>query len=201
MAKIPALHDYFLSHDGKTPAAGSLLRNPALAVTFRTIAAGGADAFYRGPIAANIVAAVAAQSPLKPATLSRKDLADYHARQRAALCNPYGSYMICGMAPPSSGGIAVAQILGLLSHTNYAGRSGALCRHPRRGREAPPQLDVADHRPGSAGQADSRFGLAWRTEYHRLCGPGPAADARSSGPASHRRGSRAYPQSQWPNHP
>ncbi|HEX9448614.1 MAG TPA: gamma-glutamyltransferase family protein, partial [Dongiaceae bacterium] len=121
IAKIPALHDYFLSHDGKTPAAGSLLRNPALAVTFRTIAAGGADAFYRGPIAANIVAAVAAQSPLKPATLSRKDLADYHARQRAALCNPYGSYMICGMAPPSSGGIAVAQILGLLSHTNYAG--------------------------------------------------------------------------------
>jgi gamma-glutamyltranspeptidase/glutathione hydrolase len=96
------------------------LRNPALSATFRTIAASGADAFYRGRIASDIVAAVAAQSPLKPATLRPSDLADYRAQERPALCAPYRSYTICGAPPPSSGGIAVAQILGLLEHTDYA---------------------------------------------------------------------------------
>jgi gamma-glutamyltranspeptidase/glutathione hydrolase len=120
IAKIPALRDYFLGSTGKAPVAGAQLRNPALAETFRLIAAGGADAFYRGRIAADIVTAIAAQSPLKPATLSRSDLAMYRAEPRAALCSPYRSYVICGMAPPSSGGIAVAQILGLLAHTDYA---------------------------------------------------------------------------------
>jgi gamma-glutamyltranspeptidase/glutathione hydrolase len=120
IAKMPALRAYFLDNAGKAPVAGTQLRNSALAQTFRLIAAGGADAFYQGPIAADIVAAVAAQSPLKPATLSRSDLAAYRAEPRAALCNPYRGYVVCGMAPPSSGGIAVAQILGLLSHSDYA---------------------------------------------------------------------------------
>jgi gamma-glutamyltranspeptidase/glutathione hydrolase len=120
IAHIPALHDYFLDAAGKPLATGAQLRNPALAATFRAIAADGADVFYQGRIARDIVAAVAAQSPLKPATLRLTDLADYHAQNRPALCNPYRSYLICGMPPPSSGGLAVAQILALLAHTDYA---------------------------------------------------------------------------------
>jgi gamma-glutamyltranspeptidase/glutathione hydrolase len=120
IAHLSALKNYFLDADGKPLANGARLRNPALAATFRAIAAGGADAFYRGRIADDIIAAIAAQSPLKPATLRRADLANYRAHHRPALCAPYRSYQICGMAPPSSGGLAVAQILTLLAHTNYA---------------------------------------------------------------------------------
>jgi gamma-glutamyltranspeptidase/glutathione hydrolase len=120
IAHIPALHDYFLDADGKPLQAGATLRNPALAQTFRIIAANGADAFYQGRIARDIVAAVAADSPLKPATLRLSDLAGYQAQNRPALCDPYLSYVICGMPPPSSGGLAVAQILALLAHTDYA---------------------------------------------------------------------------------
>lgn len=120
MAKIQALRGYYLDANGKPPATGAILRNPALAETLRIIAAQGADGFYRGKIAADIVAAVHANSPVKPATLQLSDLAAYQAKARAALCLPYRDYRICGMPPPSSGGLAVAQILGLLSHTNYA---------------------------------------------------------------------------------
>jgi gamma-glutamyltranspeptidase/glutathione hydrolase len=120
IAHIPALHDYFLDAGGKPLAAGAKLRNPVLAATFRAIAAGGADAFYQGKIARDIIAAVTAQSPLKPATLQLADLAAYRAQNRPALCTPYRSYLICGMPPPSSGGLAVAQILALLAHTDYA---------------------------------------------------------------------------------
>ncbi|HVI91963.1 MAG TPA: gamma-glutamyltransferase family protein, partial [Dongiaceae bacterium] len=118
--KIAALRSYYLDANGKPLATGAALRNPALAETFRIIAAQGADAFYHGRIAADIVAAVQANSPVKPATLQLGDLTAYQARARAALCMPYRDYRICGMPPPSSGGLAVAQILGLLSHTNYA---------------------------------------------------------------------------------
>ena len=117
---IPALRDYFLDAGGKPLATGAIRRNPALAATFRAIAADGADAFYQGKIARDIAAAVAAQSPLKPATLQLADLAGYRAQRRPALCDPYRSYLICSMPPPSSGGLAVAQILALLAHTDYA---------------------------------------------------------------------------------
>lgn len=117
---IPALRGYFLDAEGKPPAAGAILHNPALAATFRSIAAKGADALYRGRIAEDIVAAVRANSPLKPATLQPSDLAAYRAKERGALCTAYRDYRICGMPPPSSGGVTVAQILGLLAHTNYA---------------------------------------------------------------------------------
>ncbi|HVJ43074.1 MAG TPA: gamma-glutamyltransferase [Dongiaceae bacterium] len=117
---IAALRGYFLDADGKPPATGAILRNPALAATFRSIAAEGADALYRGRIADDIVAAVRATSPLKPATLRPSDLAAYRAQERGALCTAYRDYQICGMPPPSSGGVTVAQILGLLAHTDYA---------------------------------------------------------------------------------
>ncbi len=91
---------------------GYLLRNQAYAETLKLIAKGGAKAFYQGAIAKAIVNAVSTH-PNK-GLLSGEDLASYTARKRNSLCRPYRTYTICGMPPPTSGGIAVHQILGAL---------------------------------------------------------------------------------------
>jgi len=108
---------YYFDDAGAPVAAGSVLRNPALAETLRAIAAGGADAFYGGPIAQAIVAEVNQEGP---ARMSAGDLLDYRARERQTLCAPYRAYEICGMGPPTSGGIAVLQILGILRSFDLA---------------------------------------------------------------------------------
>ncbi|HEV8016902.1 MAG TPA: gamma-glutamyltransferase [Stellaceae bacterium] len=104
---------YFYQPDGTPKPAGSFLKNPQLAATLKTIAAKGADAFYRGPIADDILAA-ADHAWTNPGDLTRKDLANYRAKERAPVCAPYRDYRLCGMGPPSSGGVAVLEILGLL---------------------------------------------------------------------------------------
>jgi gamma-glutamyltranspeptidase/glutathione hydrolase len=79
----------------------------------RSIAKDGADALYRGRIADDIVAAVT-QSPLQPAHMTQADLAGYEAKVREPVCVPYRQWKVCSMAPPSSGGIAILQMLRLL---------------------------------------------------------------------------------------
>lgn len=111
---------YFLAADGGAKPAGATLRNPELAATLRQIANGGADAFYRGPIAAAIVAAVQTNQN-RPGKLSLDDLAGYQAVARAPVCGLYRiKYRICGMGPPSSGGITTLQTLGMLERFNLA---------------------------------------------------------------------------------
>lgn len=110
---------YFYNTDGTPKAVGTVLKNPAAEATLQAIAAGGADAFYRGPIAADVVAAVRKQAG-NPGRLTETDLADYRARERMPLCSDYKQWRVCGMGPPSSGGIAVAQMLGLLNVRNIA---------------------------------------------------------------------------------
>ena len=83
------------------------------------IAAGGADAFYTGPIAADIVAAVRAH-PTNPGRLSLADLAAYKVKERPAVCAPYRGYEVCGMGPPSSGALPIGQILGMLEPFDLA---------------------------------------------------------------------------------
>ncbi len=104
---------YFFGGGGAARAMGSTLKNPAYAATLRAIAANGADAFYGGPIAADIVRAVTSASRAA-GDLSMQDLARYRTERREALCTPYRTHKICGMGPPSSGGIAIAQILGMV---------------------------------------------------------------------------------------
>ena len=102
----------FFHRDGTPLQAGDRLRNPELAQTLRSVAEQGAAAFYTGPIARAIVTAVRAAA--NPGSLSEADMAGYQARRRPAICAPYRRYRVCGMPPPSSGGIATLQILGLL---------------------------------------------------------------------------------------
>lgn len=108
----PDMAAYFLNADASPKAVGTLLKNPALAGVLKRIAAEGPGALYEGPIAEEIVAKV--QGHANPGSLSLADLKGYTARERAPLCTDYKRWQVCGMAPPSSGGIAVAQILGTL---------------------------------------------------------------------------------------
>ncbi|KPH02122.1 gamma-glutamyltransferase [Pseudomonas sp. RIT-PI-r] len=110
--KSPDMAKYFLNADGSVKAVGTRLQNPALAAVLKRIANEGADALYKGPIAEEIVAKV--QGHANPGSLSLNDLQRYQAKERAPLCTDYKRWQVCGMPPPSSGGIAVAQILGTL---------------------------------------------------------------------------------------
>ncbi len=111
LAAQPAARAYFYP-DGQPAAVGHLLKNPALAEVLRMIAANGAKAFYDGEIARDIVNAVHGHP--RPGLLAASDLAAYEAKEREPVCAPYREVKLCGMGPPSSGAIAVMQMLGTL---------------------------------------------------------------------------------------
>ena len=112
IVQSPEMAAYFLNADGSPKATGTLLKNPALAAVFKRIAKEGPDALYHGAIADEIARKV--QGNHNAGSLSVADLKGYSAKERAPLCTDYKQWKICGMPPPSSGGIAVAQILGTL---------------------------------------------------------------------------------------
>jgi len=99
--------------DGKPLKAGMTFKNPKLAATLALLAKKGPDAFYTGPIASQIVHAVTT-SKLSPGDMTMTDLAQYRAKEQQAVCAPYRVYVVCGMAPPSSGATTVLQILATL---------------------------------------------------------------------------------------
>jgi gamma-glutamyltranspeptidase/glutathione hydrolase len=105
----------FFDQDGKPK---SRIVNREYAATLRTIAREGVDAFYRGAIASDIVRAV--RSHAKPGDLSEEDLAAYRALEREPVCGGYRGRRVCSMGPPSSGGVAVLQMLGVLERTAFA---------------------------------------------------------------------------------
>jgi gamma-glutamyltranspeptidase/glutathione hydrolase len=110
---------YFYTREGAPHEIGTLLRNPALATTLKAVAERGSNAFYTGDVAEAIVAKVRTHAD-NPGHLTIADLAGYQAVTREALCNDWKHYRLCGFPPPSSGGIAVAQILGILERVPVA---------------------------------------------------------------------------------
>jgi gamma-glutamyltranspeptidase / glutathione hydrolase len=119
LRRDPGAAAYFFDAQGLPLPAGHVLRNPALAATLRAIAEQGAAALATGPIAEDILAAVT-RHPSNPGLMAATDLSTYAPRRRDAVCTPYRRYRVCGFPPPSSGGVAVAQILGLLGHFEMA---------------------------------------------------------------------------------
>jgi gamma-glutamyltranspeptidase / glutathione hydrolase len=119
LKKFPQAKAYFFDSDGQPKAIGSLLTNRPLAETFKTIAKKGPNAFYSGKIAQDIVKAVRG-APENPGRLTFRDMASYQAKNRAPVCAPYRAWLVCGPPPPSSGGISVLQILGLLQNTDLS---------------------------------------------------------------------------------
>ncbi len=141
----PEARKIFYDPDGRPKPAGSRLVNPAYGATLQVLAVEGAGAFYRGAIAADIVRAV--RSHAKPGDLTEADVAGYRTVEREPLCGPYRRWRLCSMAPPSSGGIAVLQILGLLERAGFDG--------------APPNSERAVHLFSEAG----RLAYADRAKY------------------------------------
>ena len=123
LATYPDTAAYFLPGGGPLQA-GAILRNPDYAQTLRQLADHGVDVFYRGEIGDDIVAAVQAAAG-NPGLLSRDDLALYRVRTRDPVCVPYRVFEVCGMGPPSSGGLGVGMILGLLDRHELAGPDDA----------------------------------------------------------------------------
>lgn len=113
LPRDPVAGPYFYFPDGSPKPVGTVLRNPDFASALEEIAKGGADAFYRGRIASDIVQTVGRGPVLGTMTLS--DLADYEAKVRPNLCAPFRTLKVCGMPPPSSGGLTVLETLGLLN--------------------------------------------------------------------------------------
>lgn len=117
LKKDPVAAAYFYKPDGEPRDVGFNLRNPELAAVLRRIASGGANAFYQGEIAQAIVDKVQ-RHPTNPGRMTLADLANYQPRKRTPICHDHQArgrdYRICGFPPPSSGAIAVGQILGIL---------------------------------------------------------------------------------------
>lgn len=115
----PAARAYFYHADGSPLAVGERRVNGPLAKVFRQVAQHGPSAFYSGKIARDIVATVH-QHPTNPGLMSMADMAGYRAKLRTAVCGNYRVYVVCGMPPPSSGGVAILQILGILESFDVA---------------------------------------------------------------------------------
>jgi gamma-glutamyltranspeptidase / glutathione hydrolase len=116
LARAEPARSYFYDASG---APKTVLVNPDLAATLRLVAAGGADAFYTGPVAADIVAALRAV-PGSPGDMTASDLAQYQAKERAPICGSYRGRRLCGMGPPSSGAVTLLEMLGMLGHFDLA---------------------------------------------------------------------------------
>jgi gamma-glutamyltranspeptidase/glutathione hydrolase len=116
----PATRALFSAPDGSALPIGATIKNPAQAALLDRIATRGPDSFYVGPEAQKIVATVngAARNPSK---MTLGDLATYDAKPRAPVCVKYRVYRVCGMGPPSSGGVAVLMILKQLERFDMAG--------------------------------------------------------------------------------
>lgn len=121
---------FYYDASGNAKAVGTILKNSEFAKTLRVLANNGADAFYTGPIATSIVRTVATATD-NPGDMSLKDIAEYQPKVRPAVCGTYRAYRVCGMGPPSSGGIGVIQTLGILEPFDLRamGRNNATAVH------------------------------------------------------------------------
>ncbi len=115
LSRYPDTRRYFFNADGSPKTEGTLLKNPEYAATLKAIAKGGADAFYQGKIAQDIVEHVQTAKG-NPGVLSQKDFDTYQVKQREPVCTGYESYDICGMGPPTSGGMTVGQIVAMTQY-------------------------------------------------------------------------------------
>jgi gamma-glutamyltranspeptidase/glutathione hydrolase len=114
--RYPSSAAAFLDADGNPYAAGTRFRQPDLAWSLGEIARGGADAFYRGPIAERLTTAMEQHGGL----IDRTDLASYEPVEREPVRGSYRGYEIVSMGPPSSGGTALVEMLNILENFELA---------------------------------------------------------------------------------
>jgi len=118
----PTAFNYFVDTETcEAKPAGTLIKNKDYATTLKLLARDGADTFYTGSIAQDIVSAVQ-NDPNIPGSMTLADLADYQVIERPPVCITYRGNDVCGMGPPSSGGLAVGQIMGVLENFELSGK-------------------------------------------------------------------------------
>jgi gamma-glutamyltranspeptidase/glutathione hydrolase len=116
LARWPSTAKIFLKADGSALATGDRLVQSDLAATLETIARDGPRAFYQGPIAAKLAAAVQTSGGV----MTADDLKDYRAVERAPVRGSYRGYDIVSMPPPSSGGVELIEMLNILEGFDLA---------------------------------------------------------------------------------
>jgi len=122
LIKDPVAASYFYDAQGKPFPIGHILKNPELAAIMRDIAKRGAQALKDGPVAEAVVQKVR-QHPTRPGSMTLQDLGNYQAKKREPLCFDHWvqttgkTYQLCGFPPPSSGTLAIGQMLGILNNT------------------------------------------------------------------------------------
>ncbi len=117
-ADDPEARAIYYQADGAPKKVGDIVVNTTLADTMQRIANEGSRVLREGPIAEAMVARV--HDHVRPGSLALTDLAAYKPVKREPLCGPYKVWIVCGMPPPSSGGIAILQMLGLLEPFDLA---------------------------------------------------------------------------------
>jgi len=117
--KSDAARAVFFGADGEPLPIGATVKIPALADTLTALAQAGPEAMYGDTAAAALADYVAGATP-QDGRMTAADVAGYQAKERAPVCAPYRTYRICGMGPPSSGGVAVAQMLAQLEGFDLA---------------------------------------------------------------------------------
>jgi len=110
----PVARQFYYTPEGLPLPVGTLLRNPDYATILGLIAHSGPAAFYEGPVAAAVVEAANAGETAPRMRLA--DLGAYRALERPVVCVDYRAYEICGHGPPTSGGVTLLQIFGVLDH-------------------------------------------------------------------------------------
>ena len=114
--QFPASKTILMKPDGTPLDAGDVLRQPDLAKSYRAIAREGTNWFYRGDFARTVGDWMSANGGI----ISADDFARYEVKQREPLATKYRQFTIVGFPPPSSGGVHVAQILGMLERFDLA---------------------------------------------------------------------------------
>jgi gamma-glutamyltranspeptidase/glutathione hydrolase len=117
--KSPAAKAVFFGADGNPLPIGTTIKVPDLAATLRTLATGGPQAMYGAEAAGALANYVAGETP-QDGRMAAADITAYQPKEREPVCARYRVYRVCGMGPPSSGGIAVAQMLGQLERFDLA---------------------------------------------------------------------------------
>ncbi len=112
LADQPSTKSYF--YPGGVPVRVDFVRkNPEYSRTLQIISKNGAKGFYEGPVAQAIVDAVRGHAS-NPGGMTLADLKDYVAKKREAVCAPYRNFKVCGMPPPTSGGLTSLMILKMI---------------------------------------------------------------------------------------
>ena len=122
LANFPNARKYFFSPNGQPLKAGNILTNLPYARSLIEISKHGPKALHRGNLAKQIVSSVQ-NSEINNGFLGLEDLEHYEALEREPICKGYRDWVVCGMGPPSSGGLTLLQILGILSHFELSKKS------------------------------------------------------------------------------